>query len=53
METGQDLTIEAGDTILIGPASRFVEIRASKKAATYEVLSNETINDLVDFSLDY
>lgn len=53
-DRSKDLTIEAGDTILIGPASQFVEIRGQvRRPATYEVLSNETINDLVDFSLGF
>lgn len=49
-----DLTIEAGDTILINAASQFVEITgAVKRPGIYEVLEGETINSLVDFALGF
>jgi len=49
-----DLTIEAGDTLLINAASQFVEITgAVKRPGIYEVLEGETINDLLDFALGF
>ena len=49
-----DLTIEAGDTLLINAASQFVEITgAVKRPGIYEVLEGETINSLVDFALGF
>jgi len=49
-----DLTIEAGDTLLINAASHFVEITgAVKRPGIYEVLEGETINSLVDFALGF
>jgi len=49
-----DLTIEAGDTLLIKAASQFVEITgAVKRPGIYEVLEGETINSLVDFALGF
>jgi polysaccharide export outer membrane protein len=49
-----DITIEAGDTILITPASQFVEIKgAVKRPAIYEILQEETINDIVEFALGF
>tara|TARA_B100000242_G_scaffold294395_1_gene277163 strand:- start:3182 stop:5455 length:2274 start_codon:yes stop_codon:yes gene_type:complete len=53
-DRSNDLTIEAGDTILIGAASQFVEVRGQvRRPATYEVLPNETIKDVIDFSLGF
>jgi len=49
-----DLTIQAGDTLLINAASQFVEITgAVKRPGIYEVLEGETINNLVDFALGF
>lgn len=49
-----DLTIEAGDTILINAASQFVEITgAVKRPGIYEVLEGETINSIVGFALGF
>ena len=49
-----DLTIEAGDTILIKPASKFVEIKgAVKRPAIYEILADETIDDIVNYALGF
>lgn len=53
-DRSNDITIEAGDTILIGAASQFVEISgAVKRPATYELLKNETVENLVDFALGF
>ena len=49
-----DITIEAGDTILINAASQFVEITgAVKRPGIYEVLEGESINTLVEFALGF
>jgi polysaccharide export outer membrane protein len=49
-----DLTIQAGDTLLINAASQFVEITGDvKRPGIYEVLEGETINNLVDFALGF
>lgn len=53
-DRSQDLTIEAGDTLLINAASQFVEISgAVKRPAIYEILEGETLNDIVDFALGF
>ena len=53
-DRSNDLTIEAGDTLLISAASQFVEITgAVKRPGIYEVLKGETINNLIDFALGF
>ena len=53
-DRSNDLTIEAGDTLLINAASQFVEIKgAVKRPAIYEVLEGETIENLIDFALGF
>ena len=53
-ERKNDLTIEAGDTILINAASRFVEIEGSvNRPAIYEILEGENLNDLINFALGF
>ncbi len=53
-DRSNDLTIEAGDTILISPASQFVEIMgAVKRPAIYEVLEGESVDNLIDFALGF
>ena len=53
-DRSKDLTIEAGDTLLINAASQFVEITgAVKRPGIYEVLEGETVNSLVDFALGF
>ena len=53
-DRSNDLTIEAGDTILIGAANQFIEIDgAVNRPAIYEVLEDETFGDLVDFALGF
>ena len=44
-----DLTIQAGDTILINAASQFVEIKgAVNRPSIYEILEDEEISDIVN-----
>tara|TARA_Y100000768_G_scaffold388983_1_gene389677 strand:+ start:4923 stop:7187 length:2265 start_codon:yes stop_codon:yes gene_type:complete len=53
-DRSNDLTLEAGDTILIGAAIQFVEIRGSvNRPAIYEILEDEKIIDIVDFALGF
>ena len=53
-DRSNDLTLEAGDTILINAATQFVEIRGSvNRPAIYEILEDEKIKDIVDFALGF
>ena len=53
-DRSNDITIEAGDTLLIRAANQFVEIEgAVKRPAIYEVLEGETFSNLVDFALGF
>tara|TARA_B100000963_G_scaffold355701_1_gene374430 strand:- start:1294 stop:3564 length:2271 start_codon:yes stop_codon:yes gene_type:complete len=53
-DRSKDHTIEAGDTLLINAAPQFVEITgAVKRPAIYEILENETIEDIIDFALGF
>ena len=47
-----DLTIDSGDTILVNPAEKFVEVIGSvKRPAIYEIKDGEAISDLLNFAL--
>ena len=49
-----DLTIQAGDTILIDAASQFVEIKGEvNRPSIYEILEGEEISDIVDYALGF
>ncbi len=53
-DRSNDITIEAGDTILINAASQFVEIGGSvNRPAVYEILGDEDIADIVEFALGF
>ena len=53
-DRSNDLTIEAGDTILINAASQFVEIRGSvNRPGIYEILEGEEIKDIIEFGLGF
>ena len=53
-DRSNDLTIEAGDTILINAASQFIEIKgAVNRPSTYEILEGERIIDIVNFALGF
>ena len=53
-DRSKDLTIEAGDTLLINAASQFVEINgAVKRPGIYEILEGEVLEDIVDFALGF
>ncbi len=51
-DRSKDLTIEAGDTLLVNAASQFVEISGDvKRPAIYEIKKGETLKDALDFAL--
>ena len=53
-DRSKDITIEAGDTILINAASQFLEISGEvRRQGTYEILPGETIEDAIEFSLGF
>ena len=53
-DSSNDLTLDAGDTILINAASQFVEVTgAVKRPAIYEILKDETLKDIIDFALGF
>jgi protein involved in polysaccharide export with SLBB domain len=53
-DRSKDLTIEAGDTLLINAASQFVEINgAVKRPGIYEILEGEILEDIVEFALGF
>jgi len=53
-DRSKDLTIEAGDTILINAASQFVEINgAVKRPGIYELLEDETLEDIINYALGF
>ena len=53
-DRSKDLTIEAGDTLLINAASQFVNISgAVKRPGIYEILEDEILEDIVDFALGF
>ena len=53
-DRSQDITIEAGDVIIIDPASQFVRLTGSvKRNAIYEVIEGEDLSDLISFGLGF
>ena len=53
-DRSNDLTIEAGDTILINAASQFVTIDgAVNRPAIYEIIEGEEISNIIDFALGF
>ncbi len=53
-DRSKDLTIEAGDTLLVNAASQFVQISGDvKRPAIYELKEGETLGDAVDFALGF
>ena len=53
-DRSKDITIEAGDTLLINAASQFVNITgAVKRPGIYEILESETLEDIVDYALGF
>ena len=53
-DRSDDITIEAGDVILINPAEQFIKINgAVKRPLIYEVTNSETLGDLINFALGF
>ena len=53
-DRSKDITIEAGDTILINAAKQFIALSGEvKRPATYEVLESETVEDVITFGLGF
>ena len=53
-DRSNDITIEAGDTILINAADKFIEINGEvNRPAIYEILQNEKLEDIIEFSLGF
>ena len=53
-DRSNDITIEAGDTILIDAANKFVSLEGEViRPAIYEVKENETIEDIIGFGLGF
>ncbi len=53
-DRSKDLTIEAGDTLLVNAASQFLEISGDvKRPAIYEIKKGETLKDAIDFALGF
>lgn len=49
-----DITIESGDVIIIGPATKFINIEGLvKRPGSYEILPGEDLSDLLKFSLGF
>jgi len=53
-DRSDDITIESGDVIIIDSAKHFIDITGQvKRPATYEMLENETLGDLISFALGF
>ncbi len=49
-----DITIESGDVIVIGAASKFITITGMvKRPGSYEIVSGEDLSDLLNYSLGF
>jgi len=49
-----DITIESGDVIVIGAASKFIKITGMvKRPGTYEILPDEDLSDILKFALGF
>ena len=53
-DRSDDITIEAGDVIVIDPAEQFITLTGEvRRPAIYEITANETLEDLVTFGLGF
>ena len=49
-----DITIESGDVIIVGAASKFINITGMvKRPGTYEIIPGEDLSDLLKFALGF
>ena len=53
-DRSDDITIEAGDVIVIDPAEQFITLTGEvRRPAIYEIAANETLENLVKFGLGF
>lgn len=53
-DRSNDITIESGDVIVVGAASKFINISGMvKRPATYEILPDENLSDLLKYALGF
>lgn len=53
-DRSEDITIEAGDVIIINAAKQFVRLSGQiKRPAIYEILEDETLNDLIFYGMGF
>ena len=53
-DRANDLTIESGDVIVIGAASKFINITGMvKRPGTYEIIPGEDLSDILKFALGF
>ena len=53
-DRSDDITIEAGDVIVIDPAEHFITLTGEvRRPAIYEITANETLENLVKFGLGF
>jgi polysaccharide biosynthesis/export protein len=53
-DRSNDITIESGDVIVIGAASKFIKITGMvKRPGTYETIPGEDLSDILKFSLGF
>ncbi len=51
-DRSNDLTVDAGDTVLIGPASNFVKLTGSiNRPMIYETIESDTLDDIIKYGL--
>lgn len=53
-DRSNDITIESGDVVIVGAASKFINISGSvKRPGVYEVIPGEDLSDLLKFALGF
>ena len=53
-DRANDITIESGDVIVIGAASKFINITGMvKRPGTYETIPGEDLSDILKFALGF
>ncbi len=53
-DRSKDISVEAGDVILIEPADQFVRLSGSiRRPAIYEIIEGEELKDLINFGLGF
>lgn len=53
-DRSNDITIESGDVIFIGPAKKFIEINGQvNRPASYEIIPGENLSNLLEYALGF